>query len=290
MRYHTVLIVVAVVLPFVSEWCAIAGDVAIPPSADTCLLELDPEFNLGGQRDLPAGTLGSMAETKRCRALYAFDVNGAVPEGAEITAARLRIEVTKTPEAGKRNSIFSLHRVLVSWGEGGKRGDNPGGAEAEPGESTWRARFHPDQLWSVPGGTFGADFSTERDAERAIIGDGGYVFEMNQSGLETLRQWHADPDLNFGWLLATQAEDKPKTARRWASREHRNHATGAGDRILGSTRGRNFTGVESQLDFRSAPGLVSRGAWNSLSIGTQQGLDHLVRGGRADFGTERSIP
>lgn len=197
-----------------------ADTVLLAPSADTCLFELDPGFNFGGQRDVPAGTLGAQVGESRSRALYRFAIAETVAAGAAVVAARLRVEVVRSPE-GKRNSTFALHRVLVDWGEGDKRGDNPGGAPAETGEANWLARAHPDRPWSVPGGAFGEDFATEPAAERGVVGDGEYVFEFNATGLADVREALRSPDKDYGWLLVSQAEGQPKTARRWATREHR---------------------------------------------------------------------
>ncbi|MCB1094002.1 MAG: DNRLRE domain-containing protein [Verrucomicrobiae bacterium] len=206
--------------------CACAAAVAqgetvsLNPSADTCLFELDPAFNFGGQRDMPSGTLGGQVGATRSRALYRFDIAEALPAGAVITAARLKIDVVQSP-SGRQNSTFGLYRVLADWGEGDKRGDNPGGATADVGEATWESRFHPDQSWAAPGGAFGSDFASEPAAERTILGDGSYVFEFNEVGLSDIRAAIAEPDSNFGWLLASQSEEKAKTARRWTTREHR---------------------------------------------------------------------
>ena len=83
------------------------GDsVSLSPSADTCLFELDPEFNLGGQRDLPSGTLGSMVGNTKSRALYKFDIAASVPGGARIQAARFRVQVTKSP-SGKNVRVIA---------------------------------------------------------------------------------------------------------------------------------------------------------------------------------------
>ncbi|MDA0812055.1 MAG: DNRLRE domain-containing protein [Verrucomicrobia bacterium] len=196
------------------------GAVSLNPSADTCLFELDPSYNFGGQRDVPSGTLGGQVGETRSRALYRFDIVAALPAGAVITDARLKMDVVQSP-SGQQNSTFGLYRVLVDWGEGDKRGDNPGGAAADAGESTWESRFHPDQSWKEPGGAFGSDFASAPSAERAILGDGAYVFEFNEVGLADLRSAFSAPESNFGWLLASQSEEKAKTARRWATREHR---------------------------------------------------------------------
>jgi hypothetical protein len=194
--------------------------VSLNPSADTCLFELDPGYNFGGQRDMPSGTLGGQVGATRSRALYRFDIVAALPAGAVVTAARLKIDVVQSP-SGQQNSTFGLYRVLADWGEGDKRGDNPGGAAADAGEATWKSRFHPDQSWTQPGGAFGSDFASAPSAVRAILGDGSYVFEFNEVGLADVRSAFSAPESNFGWLLASQSEEKSKTARRWATREHR---------------------------------------------------------------------
>ncbi|MEZ5329351.1 MAG: DNRLRE domain-containing protein [Verrucomicrobiales bacterium] len=206
--------------------CACAAAVAqgetvsLNPSADTCLFELDPAFNFGGQRDMPSGTLGGQVGATRSRALYRFDIAAALPAGVVITGARLKIDVVQSP-AGRQNSTFGLYRILADWGEGDKRGDNPGGDAADAGEATWESRFHPDQPWTEPGGAFGTDYAQEPSAERAVLGDGSYVFEFNEAGLADVQAAFSTPESAFGWLLASQSEEKSKTARRWASREHR---------------------------------------------------------------------
>ncbi len=190
-------------------------------AADTSLFELDPDFNMGTQRDLPAGALGPMGEEKRARLLFRVDLFNEIPAGAVIIGARYRVLVTMAPESGRRDSTFALHRVHVSWEEGAQRGDIPGGQPASAGETTWNARNHPDTPWSLPGGLLGADYATEASAETPISRTGEAVFEFNSQGLRDLNAMLTDPDENHGWVLMTQEEDRPKTARRFASREHR---------------------------------------------------------------------
>ena len=126
------------------------------------------------------------------------------------------------PPSGTRvNSTFALHRFLTPWTEGVQRDDLPGGRRAADGESTWAAKEHPDGPWTVEGGGEGDDFASEPSATARVRGDGEVVFEFNEVGLADLRSMLADPSSNHGWILLTQDEDRGKTARRFAAREHR---------------------------------------------------------------------
>ena len=193
----------------------------MPLTADTCLFELDPNFNFGAQRDLPAGTLGPMGGRLRSRLLFRVDVASGLPEGAEIVSAQLLTKVTMAP-VGRANSTFALYRVLVPWAEGDKRDvDNPGGAEASDGESTWAQRIQAETNWAEPGGGFGTDYADQPSASRVISGTGSYNFPFTPQGLADLEEMLREPEKNYGWVLVTEQEGKAKTARRFAAREHR---------------------------------------------------------------------
>jgi hypothetical protein len=195
--------------------------VALPVAQDTTLFEWNPLDNMGNQRDLPAGTLGNMGDRKRARLLFQVDLASGLPPGGEIVAARFRILLTMAPESGRADSVFALHRISVPWGEGDKRGDLPGGDTATEGEANWNARFHPDQLWSVPGGALGSDYVAEPSAGTQISSPKSYVMEFNAQGLADLSAMLAEPESNHGWVLLTHDEERAKTARRFAAREHR---------------------------------------------------------------------
>ncbi|MCH1505095.1 MAG: hypothetical protein L7V86_16055 [Verrucomicrobiales bacterium] len=187
---------------------------------DTSLFELDPTFNLGTQRDLPAGTLGEMGENLRSRILFQVDLT--LPDKTEIIAARYRVKVTMAPPSETRaNSTFALHRFLTPWAEGEQRGDLPGGRRATDGESTWAANSHPDALWATAGGEAGTDYATEPSATARVSGTGEVIFQFNSVGLADLRSMLTKPAANHGWILLTQDEDVSKTARRFAASEHR---------------------------------------------------------------------
>jgi hypothetical protein len=193
----------------------------IEPVADTSLFEWLHNYNFGAQDDLPAGGLGGLAGDERlARALFKFDIAAALPAGAQIVEAKLRLEMTKAPEDSPRTSDFALYRVLVDWGEGNKSGETHGGAIATAGEATWEYRFSDNVAWSVGGGQFGVDFADEQSALMpGVAGVGDYIFDFNATGVADVQAALDDPGTNFGWALKSEGEALRKTARRWASRE-----------------------------------------------------------------------
>lgn len=198
--------------------------IALPASADTTLFELDPDFNFGRQPTLPAGAIGTMfpaSGSERGRGLFKFDL-GTVPEGAIIESAAMELSISIRIPSRRSSSDFSLHRVLVDWGEGDGFGEIPGGAEAQAGEATWNNRFHPDTPWSTPGGALGADFATDSSATAENV-DGSrvsattYRFVFNDTGVADLQQMLDGGVENYGWMLRSEREDTVRTARHWIS-------------------------------------------------------------------------
>lgn len=197
-----------------------AETITLTPAADTTLLELRPDYNFGAQEDLPAGTLGGAANFTRSRLLLKFDLAARLPTNALIQSARLRLTVTRVPDGGGANSIFGLHRMLRAWGEGRQQGPSPGGAKAADGEANWNFRRFPDEPWATPGGQPGIDFATEPGSSERILQHGAYEFEFGANQIAELQAWLNAPETNLGWMLLSQAEAVPKTARRFAAREH----------------------------------------------------------------------
>lgn len=188
--------------------------------ADTSLLESDPNFNFGKERDFPVGTLGTQAGRPRSRGLIRFDPASELPAGAVIESASVRLVVTRTPE-GAANSDFELHRLLRDWGEGQKQGEIPGGAPAAAGDATWNARHFPDETWGIPGGEAGVDYGSAPSATRRFLSNGAYSFS-GSALTRDVQDWLDHPESNFGWILVSTDEEVGKTARRVASRENTN--------------------------------------------------------------------
>lgn len=215
--------------------------VEVAVSADTSLMEWTPEFNLGGQSDLPAGTLGANAGTLRSRVLVRFDLAG-LPPGGVVEAAFVRWKVTREPVAPAMTR-FGLHRVLVPWEEGQGTGPLPGGAPALVGESTWGSQASGGSSWSEPGLGPGTDFEAIADATESVSGLGVYEFEVGAQGVSTVQDWLGNPSRNHGWLLRTEDESVARSARRWGSREGGQGAV-LRIRLGGWEAAPRFTGIE----------------------------------------------
>jgi hypothetical protein len=201
------------------EIVAAAETITLTPAADTSIMEATPQLNLGAQEDLAGGTLGGAANFTRSRILLRFDPASGLPTNATIHSAILNLTVTRVPDGGGANSIFALHRMLRPWGEGTKKGNPPGGGTAGAQEATWQMRFHPDQAWAAPGGQPGVDYVEAPGSSERVLGTGAYEFEFGAGALLEIQEWLNNPSTNFGWILITQSEDVPKSARRFAARE-----------------------------------------------------------------------
>jgi hypothetical protein len=211
---------IAIVSSHFAWLCSQAATVSLQPVADTTLFEIAPGNNLGGADFFNAGTSGNGS---RNRALLRFDVS-SIPAGSLITGATLNMDIVRQPSTGMEISFFDLRRVLQPWGEGAQvpaDANSPGlGAPAAPGEATWNERFAGTTAWNVPGGEEGSDYSATVSATAFVQGLGDPVtFESTSELIADIRAWINQPSENLGWLLMTESEGMPKTARGFASRE-----------------------------------------------------------------------
>ena len=190
-----------------------ADTITLNPVADTSLFEANPSNNLG-HCDLIAGTT---REGFKSRALLKFDVAGAIPSNAVINGVILTLKEIKQPSAPK-GSAFDLRRLSVGWTEGtkGMLGNSSHGSAASVGETSWASRMQGQSAWGAPGGLAGTDFATSPSASEVVSNLTNYVFT---NMLADTQDWLNHPDLNFGWMLLTESESTPSTARQFASRE-----------------------------------------------------------------------
>ncbi len=208
-----------------------AAQVTLEAVADTSLWERERTNNLGQADILPAGTIGADGPFKKSRMLVKFNMEG-LPQNAVIESATVYFRVVRAPdpEKGSNNSPFAGRRTLKDWGEGNKTYVDPqtpmtSTQEATAGEATWVHRFFGDDSknWTVPGGDFtDDDFAEAASFEFFMLAgpDRDYLAPLNATGLQDLRDWLADADSNFGWVLKSEQENFPSTARQIASREY----------------------------------------------------------------------
>ena len=203
--------------------------VTLTPIADTMIHEFYPSNNFGGYPHVSAGSTGSPKPNTTLpyttRGLFKFDLS-RIPKSSRITSAVLALKVTFASGVGP-NSTFELRRVFQSWGEG--KGDSTtgvgnSGAPAAAGDATWLMRTSPSAPWSQAGGVAPTDFSSEVSATAAVGGIGAYSFGSNTNLVADVQSWVDNTGLNFGWMLISQSENVPQTARRFGSREDASNA------------------------------------------------------------------
>lgn len=192
------------------------------PVADTSLLEVSPNNNLGGFAGMNAGTTQNFPRT---RALFRFDLT-SLPPNTVVQSAAVTLIVTRQPMDGYALTPFGLRRMLRPWGEGDKNpASQPGqGSPASAGEATWSHAFFPTNAWTVPGGQIGVDFSSTESSFQSVydVANSPYRFESTPEMVDDVTSWLHSPATNFGWMLLCGDESNIFTARRFGSREDPN--------------------------------------------------------------------
>ncbi len=198
-----------------------AETVQLTPTADTTLIAVSPDNNLGGKSFFNAGTTQNFTKN---RGLILFDPLSIVPAGATIQSVSVKFEVLGQPVDGYAPGMFGLHRMNVSWGEGDK---NPStqvglGLPATMGEATWNSRFHGMSLpWSQPGGEAGVDFVAQASVSQIVydVGNSPYIFDSTSALVSDVQYWLDNPGQNYGWMLKLADESVDFTSRRFGASE-----------------------------------------------------------------------
>lgn len=193
-----------------------AATISLTAVADTSIYEISPDFNLGGTTMLA----GTNQKVSRSRALFLFDLS-SIPADAVVTGVEVLLYCTRQPDpdqhTGPVSSDFSLHRMLVSWGEGG--GANATGSVAMAGDATWNERHYLGTSWGTPGGSGGIDYAGNPSATTSVGNVGLYGWGSSTELIDDVRTWLADPSSNFGFMLMSGSESSPGSGRRFASTE-----------------------------------------------------------------------
>lgn len=212
---HLILIAVAVV-----ACAAVAGaeTTLLEPVRDTTLYESnDGAVSNGAGDDAFAGRTNQGALR---REVIAFDVAGAIPAGATVTAVELSMWMSKSISGA---TDVGLYRLTADWGESGSDatlGGGGQGAPSQPGDATWVHAFWPDQMWAAAGG----DFAPAVSATAAVDAVGGYAWGSTAELVADVQGWLDDPTTEHGWILIAD-ESGGITAKRFNTREHADVAT-----------------------------------------------------------------
>ncbi len=195
---------------------ASAATLSLSSVADTSLYENKAESNLGGTTLLA----GTNQKSSKARGLVKFDL-GSLPTGAVVTSVEVHLYVTRQPDpdqhGGPVASDFSLHRMLVSWGEGS--GSGATGSVAMAGDATWNERHFEAISWGNPGGLGGTDYVEAASATTSVGDVGSYVWGSSPELIDDVKAWLAEPSSNFGLMLMSGSEGTDGSARRFSSRD-----------------------------------------------------------------------
>lgn len=185
----------AAVLALIAVSSGVRADtVTIGPAKDNTLYE-----EVTGLLSNGAGSYffaGNTNTPEMRRALIKFDIAAAVPAGATITGATLRLRMSKTTAGTVSNT---LHRVLKDWGETTTNADDnegQGGFPAAAGDATWLHTFYSNQFWTNAGG----DFVAASSAATNVGGVGIYTWTSAQV-IADVQSWLDGPAANFGWMI-----------------------------------------------------------------------------------------
>jgi hypothetical protein len=240
---------------------------------DTCLIEISPDNNMGGQTYFNAGT---NMQGKRNRGLLRFDLS-EIPPGSIITSATLSLWVVGAPTDGPAGTIFDLHRMLKPWGEGSELAivGAGRGSPATTNEATWNDRFaFADAPWVNPGGEPDADYISDSSAEKFISDMGSYDFRFGTL-VQDVQFWLDNPDQNFGYMLMTRDEGQISSARRFGAHEDPDNSPTLSVTFIPATHidSPNISGNQmtfSFVAFANQPYIVQYsdavgGNWNTLT-------------------------
>lgn len=166
------------------------------PAADTMIRDT-PELPPGGGSSSSIA-LGTTRDNRHARVLLKFDIP-ALPPGATLTNAFLRVTVSQVPGSGLPG-MFSVRRMLTPWDEL---------------DATWEdSGFGP---WAGLGGQEGADYPAARSAEMVLDRSGEYEIRGTNLFNDVLL-WRTNAEANSGWMLRCE-EETLWTAKRIIARE-----------------------------------------------------------------------
>ena len=195
---------------------AAQNEIVLTPSKDNTLYESSTgHLSNGAGVYLFVGRTAIATDALR-RALIAFSVASALPDGAVIDSVQLRLHLSKTSSGTKR---ISVHRILTDWGEGASdaAGTEGAGTAAQIRDATWLHTFFDTSTWQNAGG----DFRPIESASTLVAADGTYTWGSTPGLIADVRHWVDTPQEDFGWLLLGE-EEELQTTKRFDSRENPN--------------------------------------------------------------------
>jgi hypothetical protein len=208
-------LVVVVLLAAVTAPPAGAVVVELPASRDNTLYEsATGALSNGAGQFFFAGRNGT---GQIHRGVVRFDVAAAVPPGATVLSATVRLFYDNTLIAANGTRVVSLRRLAADWGEGTSdaSGQEGGGAASTTNDATWIHRQFNTVSWTTAGGDFAGTTSASQ-----TVGITAGAFDWSDAALVADVQSMLDaPAGNFGWIVIGD-ESVASTAKRFATREN----------------------------------------------------------------------
>src|SRR4051812_10511092 len=231
----------ALLLTFLSLTSAWADSVSVTAVADAFIEQNAPDANaVAPFPGFISGGVGVFGQFDVRRGLFRFDLS-SIPAGATINSAVLRLTVVKSPANGPANSIFEVRKILQNWGEF---------------DVTWNSRL-PGTSWESAGASGAGDVDGLASSSTLVLLNGTYDFNSTSELVADVLGWVNNPASNFGWLLISENEFTPRTARLFGD-----HESGTGPLLL--------------VDY--TPAVVS-----TISITTQPQGQSVVEGSTVTF-------
>ena len=171
--------------------------------ADTSIQVGSPDSNFGTDGSMPAG---DTRNNDVRRVLIAFDLAGKIPSGATISSASLKLVVTKEPSSFGTppvDSTFDLRRLLKPWGEL---------------TATWNSAS-TGVAWEQAGATGASDSASSASSSVFVSGPAAYVFPSTPDMVADVQAAVDGSSPSFGWLLMSESEGTPKTARQFGTHD-----------------------------------------------------------------------
>ncbi len=182
---------------------ALGDSVTLTSTADTGMMSLNPNNNMGRLATVPVGALANQAGHK-ARALFRFDPAALIPPGSVVTNVTLRLNVSKEASSGTADTV-GLHRMIQAWGEGTKTTQN-NGSSATAGEASWNWRQFNSATWGEPGGQADVDFAASPSATVTWNNPGAYTFPSSPALVADVQSWIDAPASNQGWMVKSTDE------------------------------------------------------------------------------------
>eukprot|EP00043_Microstomoeca_roanoka_P007026 m.68010 g.68010 ORF g.68010 m.68010 type:complete len:960 (-) comp13663_c0_seq1:373-3252(-) len=188
----------------------------IYPARDGTLIEpAANEVNAGGLSDSVYS--GRLAEGRRMRAVFWFNIEREIPKGSTIQSVSLFLFLEKVKIPLPHN--HTVHRLLKPFGEGTSAFNGGKGAPATTSDATWLHTMYPDTFWDTPGGDF-----VSAPSSVASVSFSQRQYEWLNLAAD-VQSWVDTPNQDYGFILLGDEDSCNEfgcspTSHRFSSKDH----------------------------------------------------------------------